>query len=282
MQKINSICVCGAGTMGSGIAQISAQSGYKTIQFDLNKEMLDKSKINIEKSLQSLLDKQRINEEKKQETLNNLVFTSNLNDCKADLIIEAIVENKEIKVKLFNDLANINSQNTILASNTSSISIKDLAQEIVGKDRVIGMHFFNPATIMKLVEIISIPENTESTIKQIEEVCKRMNKTTVLCKDSPGFIVNRIARHYYLEAMKLIELKESNIEAIDEAMENAGFKMGPFRLMDLIGLDINFSVSKIVYNDLGQPERLKPSIIQQKKVEIGELGKKTNKGFYNY
>lgn len=282
MQKINSICVCGAGTMGSGIAQISAQSGYKTIQFDLNKEMLDKSKINIEKSLQSLLDKQRINEEKKQETLNNLVFTSNLNDCKADLIIEAIVENKEIKVKLFNDLANINSQNTILASNTSSISIKDLAQEIVGKDRVIGMHFFNPATIMKLVEIISIPENTESTIKQIEEVCKRMNKTTVLCKDSPGFIVNRIARHYYLEAMKLIELKESNIEAIDEAMENAGFKMGPFRLMDLIGLDINFSVSNIVYNDLGQPERLKPSIIQQKKVEIGELGKKTNKGFYNY
>ena len=148
--------------------------------------------------------------------------------------------------------------------------------------RIIGMHFFNPATLMKLVEVIKADQTTETVVQQILQVCKQMNKVAVVCKDSPGFIVNRVARHYYLEAMKLIELNLATIETVDAVMENAGFKMGPFKLMDLIGMDINFGVSNIVYETMGKPARLKPSIVQQQKVEAGNLGKKTGKGFYQY
>jgi 3-hydroxybutyryl-CoA dehydrogenase len=276
------ICVCGAGTMGSGIAQVAAQAGYKTIQFDVNELMLQKSKAAIVKFLQISVEKKKISEEEKSNTLNNLVFTTNIKDCIADLIIEAIIEKKEAKVNLFSELATINSSKTILATNTSSIAVSDIAQEISFPERVVGMHFFNPATLMKLVEVVKADKTSEEVIDTILLVCKQMKKSPVVCKDAPGFIVNRVARHYYLEAMKLIELKLASIETVDEIMENAGFKMGPFKLMDLIGMDINFGVSNIVYEAMGKPARLKPSIVQQQKVEVGELGKKTGKGFYQY
>jgi 3-hydroxybutyryl-CoA dehydrogenase len=279
---MKTICVCGAGTMGSGIAQVAAQAGYTTIQFDVNEEMLEKSKANIAKSLDYLVGKNKITLEEKNNILSKITFTSNINDCIANLIIEAIVEKKEIKVDLFNQLAAINSSQTILATNTSSISVNDIAKEISHPERVLGMHFFNPATIMKLVEVIQADTTSDTVITTILDVCKNMNKVAVLCKDAPGFIVNRVARHYYLEAMKLIELNLATVETVDEVLENAGFKMGPFKLMDLIGMDINFSVSKIVYEAMGKPERLTPSIVQQQKVESGELGKKTGKGFYQY
>jgi 3-hydroxybutyryl-CoA dehydrogenase len=279
---MTTICVCGAGTMGSGIAQVTAQAGYKTIQFDVNDTMLQKSKASIDKTLQMLVDKNKISVEQQTNTLNNLVFTSNINDCIADIVIEAIVEKKDIKVNLFNQLATINAVETILATNTSSISINEIATEIQHPERVIGMHFFNPATLMKLVEVIKTEHTSNAVVESILQVCKKMNKVAVVCKDSPGFIVNRVARHYYLEAMKLIELNLATVETIDAIMENAGFKMGPFKLMDLIGMDINFGVSNIVYDAMGKPARLKPSIIQQQKVEAGELGKKTGKGFYEY
>ncbi len=279
---MTTICVCGAGTMGSGIAQVAAQAGYKTIQFDVNDAMLQKSKASIDKTLQMLVDKNKITTEQQNNALNNLVFTSKINDCIADIIIEAIVEKKDIKVSLFNQLATINATETILATNTSSISINEIATEIQHPERVVGMHFFNPATLMKLVEVIKTEHTSNTVVETILAVCKQMNKMAVVCKDSPGFIVNRVARHYYLEAMKLIELNLATLETVDAVMENAGFKMGPFKLMDLIGMDINFGVSNIVYEAMGKPARLKPSIVQQQKVEAGELGKKTGKGFYEY
>ena len=279
---MTTICVCGAGTMGSGIAQVAAQAGYKTIQFDVNVAMLEKSKQGILKSLDYLLSKNKITTEEKETIFNKIIFTSNSNDCVADLIIEAIIEKKEAKVDLFNKLAAINNTQTILATNTSSIAVNEIANEIANPERVIGMHFFNPATLMKLVEVIKAKQTAETVVQCILQVCKQMNKVAVVCKDSPGFIVNRVARHYYLEAMKLIELNLATVETVDAVMENAGFKMGPFKLMDLIGMDINFGVSNIVYEAMGKPARLKPSIVQQQKVEAGNLGKKTGKGFYEY
>ena len=279
---IKTICVCGAGTMGSGIAQVAAQAGYQTIQFDINESMLQKSKAIIDKTLQMLVDKNKITSQQQTDTLNNLVFTADINDCIADIVIEAIIEKKEAKVDLFNKLAAINATQTILATNTSSIAVNEIANEITNPERVIGMHFFNPATLMKLVEVIKADQTTETVLQSILQVCKQMNKVAVVCKDSPGFIVNRVARHYYLEAMKLIELNIATVETVDAVMENAGFKMGPFKLMDLIGMDINFGVSNIVYEAMGKPARLKPSIVQQQKVEAGNLGKKTGKGFYEY
>ncbi len=279
---IKTICVCGAGTMGSSIAQVAAQAGYKTIQFDVSEAMLEKSKTNIEKSLDYLVVKNKINVEEKNNILARIIFTATIKDCIADLIIEAIVEKKEIKVDLFKQLAAINSTQTILATNTSSISVNEIATEIPQPERVVGMHFFNPATIMKLVEVIKTEHTSNAVIETILQVCKQMNKVAVVCKDAPGFIVNRVARHYYLEAMKLIELNLATVETVDVIMENAGFKMGPFKLMDLIGMDINYSVSTIVYEAMGKPERLTPSIVQHQKVAAGELGKKTGKGFYSY
>jgi 3-hydroxybutyryl-CoA dehydrogenase len=279
---MKTICVCGAGTMGSGIAQVAAQAGYTTIQFDVNETMLQKSKIAIEKSLQTLVEKNRITPQDKTNTLANLIFTSNMAECIADMIIEAIVEKKEAKLDLFHQLDKINTPQTIFATNTSSISINEIAAAIEHPQRLVGMHFFNPATLMKLIEVIKADDTTNEVVETVLSVCKQMNKTAVVCKDSPGFIVNRVARHYYLEAMKLIELNLATIETVDAVMENCGFKMGPFKLMDLIGMDINFGVSNIVYDAMGKPARLQPSIIQQQKVEAGELGKKTGKGFYNY
>lgn len=282
MNSIHTICVCGAGTMGSGIAQVAAQAGFTTIQFDVNELMLEKSKLAIEKSLQFLVEKQKISAEEKVTILNRILFTSNISNCIADVCIEAIIEKKEAKIELFNNLAKVNNGQTILATNTSSISINEIAVGVNNSSKVVGMHFFNPATIMKLVEVIQGKQTDITVVDTIVALCKQMNKVPVICTDAPGFIVNRVARQYYLEAMKLVELNLATIENIDAIMEATGFKMGPFKLMDLIGMDINFSVSHIVWEALGKPERLTPSIIQQQKVEAGELGKKTGKGFYQY
>ncbi len=279
---IQTICICGAGTMGSGIAQVCATAGYKTILFDVNAEMLIKGRLSINKGLQLLVDKQKITVEAKEAILKNIQFTSTNNDCMADVVIEAIVENPEIKASLFNQLAEINHSETIFASNTSSLSITALQQKIRQPERVVGMHFFNPAPIMKLVEVVKGEHTNNAVVEAIYNLTKTLGKTPVICKDSPGFIVNRVARPYYLEAMKLVEEGIATFETVDAVLEASGFKMGPFKLMDLIGMDINYAVSNIVYDALGQPERLKPSVLQKEKVAAGDLGKKTGKGFYEY
>ncbi len=279
---IKSICVIGAGTMGSGIAQVAAQSGFPTLLFDINIEVLDKSKINIQKSLQSLVDKQKISSEESSDIFQRIQFVNTITGCVADVFIEAIVEKVEAKVSIFNQLAAINNKDAIFASNTSSLSISSIQKEIIYPERIVGMHFFNPAQIMKLVEVVKGEQTNEAVAQTIYNLCRQMNKTPVICKDAPGFIVNRVARHYYLEAMKLVELGIADFENVDRIMEATGFKMGPFKLMDLIGMDINLAVSQSLYDAFDEEERFKPSAIQIDKMAKGELGRKTGKGFYQY
>ncbi|NCU03612.1 MAG: 3-hydroxybutyryl-CoA dehydrogenase [Chitinophagaceae bacterium] len=279
---VQTICVCGAGTMGSGIAQAAAQSGMYTLLFDLNKEVLQKAEAVINANLDSLVSKQKITEEQRTAIKGNLQFINDINGCIADVIIEAIIEKPEAKIALFNQLAEINHSDTIFASNTSSLSISLLQQSIQQPQRVAGLHFFNPATIMKLVEVVYGEQTKEEVVEQLVVLTKQMNKAPVICKDSPGFIVNRVARPYYIEALKLVEEGVADFETVDALMEASGFKMGPFKLMDLIGNDINYAVSCSVYEQLGKPERLKPSPIQKEKVESNKLGRKTGEGYYKY
>ncbi len=287
MHQIKTICICGAGTMGSGIAMVSAQAGFQTILFDLNDAVLEKAQTTILASWNQLLAKGKINSEDLSRFQSLIQFTDKLADCQADLIIEAIIEKLVAKTDLFRELEQINPLNTILASNTSSISINTIAQGLEHPSRFVGMHFFNPAPVMKLVELVKGQDTNEKVITLLQDICQKMGKTAVVCKDAPGFIVNRVARHYYLEAMWLLAQAQEHGEEIDPAsidkiLTASGFKMGPFQLMDLIGMDINYGVSQIVYDALGQPERLKPSPIQAQKVADGNLGKKSGKGFYEY
>jgi 3-hydroxybutyryl-CoA dehydrogenase len=279
---INRICICGAGTMGSGIAQAAAQAGFHTLLYDLDTGTLDKAKERISKSLQTLLEKGRISAEEKEKTARLLQFSGDIQECLADVFIEAIIEQPQAKIALFNQLAELNHQECIFATNTSSLSVTSIAAGVINPSRVIGMHFFNPATLMKLVEVITTPSTHPSTTEAIMELARQMNKTPVLCKDSPGFIVNRIARPYYIESLRLAEEAQTTITEIDRLMEASGFKLGPFKLMDLIGNDINYAVSCSVYEQMGRPERLKPSFLQEEKVNAGHLGQKTKKGYYNY
>lgn len=268
--------------MGSGIAQAAAQHGIYTLLYDVQMPALDKAREAITRNLQLLVEKKKISEEDKYTILDRIRFVNKINDCLADVVIEAIVEKPEIKIALFNQLAEVNHSEVVFATNTSSLSVTAIAEKVVRPQRVIGMHFFNPATIMKLVEVVSTPFTNEETRNTIVELAGQMGKTPVLCKDAPGFIVNHVARPYYLEALRLAEKGLSTYDTIDQLLEASGFKMGPFRLMDLIGNDINYAVSCEVYEALGKPERLKPSFIQKEKVEKGQLGRKTGRGYYEY
>ena len=279
---ISTICVIGAGTMGSGIAQTAAQNGFYTLLFDINREVLEKAKTSIQKSLQYLLDKQKISAEEKENIYQRIQFITDTNDCLADIIIEAIVEKVEAKVAIFNQLAELNHSEVIFATNTSSLSVSEIQARIQQPQRVVGMHFFNPAPVMKLVEVVKGDQTTDEVAQTVYELCLQMNKTPVMCKDAPGFIVNRVARHYYLEAMKLVENGITTMENVDKIMEASGFKMGPFKLMDIIGNDVNLAVSQSLYDACNKAARFKPSAIQIDKVSKGELGKKTGKGFYDY
>jgi 3-hydroxybutyryl-CoA dehydrogenase len=268
--------------MGSGIAQVAAQSGFTIIQFDVSDDMLQKSKSSIENGLHKLLEKEKINATQKTEILQRIHFTSSINNCVGDIIIEAVVEKKEVKQQLFDKLSLINNHKTVFATNTSSISVSELSRDKNYAERFAGMHFFNPASVMKLVEIIRAEKTDDAIIEILVWLAKQFGKTPVVCNDSPGFIVNRVARHYYLEALQLMEEGISDVKTIDAIMEATGFKMGPFKLMDMIGLDVNYSVSNIVWEALNKPQRLKPSAIQKNKVNVNELGRKTGKGFYEY
>ncbi len=279
---IRNICVCGAGTMGSGIAQSAVSSGFYTILYELNDAVLETAKAGIERNLQSLVQKNKMSVEEKQTIFQRIYFTNDIHECLADVVIEAIIEKAELKISLFNQLAEINHSETIFATNTSSLSITKIAVLVKNPERVIGMHFFNPAPIMKLVEVVKTEYTNEHTSQIILDIVKEMGKTPVECKDSPGFIVNRVARPYYIEALRLAEEELADYETIDSLMEATGFKMGPFKLMDLIGNDINYAVSCSVYDQLNKPTRLKPSFIQKEKVEKGELGKKSGNGYYSY
>jgi 3-hydroxybutyryl-CoA dehydrogenase len=280
--KINSVCICGAGTMGNGIAQVTASAGYKTTLYELNATVLDRAKQTITSNLSFLVSKGKITEAEKTEIFKRIKFTSNVIDCIADIVVEAIIEKPEAKSSLFASLASINNKASIFASNTSSLSITALASKIPGPERFAGLHFFNPAPLMKLVEVVKGRQTSDEVVNELTSFTKSLGKIAVFCKDAPGFIVNRVARPYYIESLRLLEEGYATIEIIERLMEDRGFKMGPFRLMDLIGNDINYAVSCSVYDQLEKPERLKPSDIQKQKVETGALGKKSGKGYYSY
>lgn len=280
--KIESIVVAGAGTMGRGIAQVSAQAGFNTILFDLNKHVLDDAGIFIKKQIGRLVEKGKLEEGIAQEILARIHFTSDISECKADFVIEAIVEKPEAKLSLFNQLATVNGADCIFATNTSSLSVTELAGSLQRPGNFIGMHFFNPAPVMKLVEIVTTAHTSKVTRQLTIELAGKMGKTPVVCRDSPGFIVNRVARPFYIESLRLVEEGLIDFGKLDDLLEATGFRMGPFRLMDLIGNDVNYAVSCSVYDQLGGPARLAPSDIQKRKVEEGRLGRKTGKGYYEY
>lgn len=280
--NIKKVGICGAGTMGAGIAQVFAQHGFETLLFDINYEQLNKAKSTILKSWSNAVEKGKLTQEQQTKAEQKITFTTELIEVKADLIIEAIVEKIEPKQELFIALSKNNHQNTILASNTSSLSITQIAAKVPHPERFAGIHFFNPAPVMKLVEIISGVATNSNTIATLSELTKAIAKNPVVCKDAPGFIVNRVARHYYVESLKILEEQTASLENIDTLLESAGFKMGAFKLMDVIGNDINFAVTTSLFKAFHGDAKFRPSRIQEQKVNANQLGKKTGKGFYDY
>lgn len=276
------VAIVGAGTMGSGIAQVFALSGFDTIVYDLTSEAVERAEKLIDKNLSKAVELGKLDEGSQKMAQSRLVFTTRFEDLKADFILEAILEKLDVKIGLFLRLAGQNPATTIFATNTSSIPITQIAAGVPNPERVVGVHFFNPAHIMKLVEIISGAQTSEEVARDCYDMMVQLGKTPVMAKDAPGFIVNRVARHYYVEALKTLEEDVAGLEQIDALMENIGFKMGPFRLMDLIGVDTNFSVTSSMYDLFHQDSKFRPSRIQQQKVDAGHHGRKSGRGFYNY
>ncbi|MEQ8575956.1 MAG: 3-hydroxyacyl-CoA dehydrogenase NAD-binding domain-containing protein, partial [Fulvivirga sp.] len=248
VDDIKSIAVVGAGTMGLGIAQLSAMAGIKTLLFDIDESTLNKAHSNIVKNLDKGIEKGKLSEAVKTETLENLSLEKDIKNLKADFIIEAVVEKLEVKHSIFKQLEEINSPNTILATNTSSIPITQIAAPLKRPQNLVGMHFFNPAHIMKLVEVISGAATNKKVAKITSELALKLGKAPVSAADSPGFVVNRVARHFYVESLKIAEEGVADFETIDKLIKSSGFKMGPFELMDLIGVDTNFSVTTSMFN----------------------------------
>lgn len=280
--NIKTVAVTGAGTMGAGIALVCAQAQMKVTLFDLQMQVLEKAKSNNQKILQKQVDSGKIAAETMQNILDNIQYTTDVNLVKAELIIEAIVEKLHIKQDLFRQLMSINGASCIYATNTSSIPITQIAAGLEYPQQVVGIHFFNPAHIMKLVEIIKGAKTNPTVVDQVIHFVQAIGKTGVVAADAPGFIVNRIARLYYVESLKLLEEGVADFETIDQIMESCGFKMGPFKLMDLIGVDTNYSVTESQYQLFNYEPRFRPSRIQKQKVDAGLHGRKTKAGFYNY
>jgi 3-hydroxybutyryl-CoA dehydrogenase len=281
-KEIRTIGIVGAGTMGQGIAQVCAQAGYEVFVYDLNTNIIQNGISLIEKSLQASVSKGKLSEANKHECLVRIKPQPDLHQLNVDLVIEAAIENLDVKKELFSTLEKVNDEACLLTTNTSSVPVTQIASALKTPARFAGLHFFNPAHIMKLVEIISGVNTSPDTLVVLKSFAEKLGKVAVLAKDSPGFIVNRVARHFYVEALKLLEEKVADVNTIDTLMRSSGLKMGPFELMDLIGVDTNFSVTSSMYNAFHQDPKFRPSRIQQQKVDAGHHGRKSGKGFYDY
>lgn len=282
LQNIQTVGVVGAGVMGLGIAQACAMAGYNTLLFDVNSTAVTEAFQQINRNLDKGIEKGKLNQKDKTKALDMLQAVDNINDMRADLIIEAVLEKLEVKHQIFQQLEQANNPETILASNTSSIPITRIAAPLRYPERLLGLHFFNPAHIMKLVEVIAGAATDSNVVNTAKAFAEKLGKQTIVAKDSPGFIVNRVARPFYAESLLLAEEGIAPFETIDRLMEATGFRMGPFRLMDLIGVDTNFSVTTSMYEAFWQAPKFRPSRIQQQKVDAGHWGQKKGKGFYQY
>lgn len=282
-KAVNLIGIVGAGAMGSGIAQIASQAGQDVVLFDLSQEALTASAAKLQKVMNRLIEKGKVTSDESiaiQERIEKTTVITRLKDC--DLIIEAVVENIEIKTRVFKSIEEIVSKEAIIASNTSSLSITSLASFCNHPERVVGLHFFNPAPLMPLVEIIPALQTKSDLPKQLTDLMRKWGKSPVIAKDTPGFIVNRVARPFYGEALRILDEGIADVHTIDAAMRESGFRMGPFQLTDLIGHDVNYSVTESVFKSFYYDPRYMPSITQLKLVEAGWLGRKSGRGFYKY
>lgn len=276
------IAIIGTGVMGSGIAIESIRAGYTTLLFDIDTAALDRARIYIQQQLDKAQSIGKINNEDRLTALDKITYTAEFADLKADFILEAIVEKLQVKQELFAKLELQNTKNCIFATNTSSIPITQIARGLKYPERLVGVHFFNPAHIMKLVEIISGAATHETVAQQAYDWAIKLGKTAVYAKDAPGFIVNRVARHFYVESLKALEEQVADLEQMDRLMRATGFKMGPFELMDLIGVETNYSVTQSMFEQFQYDSKFRPSRIQKQKVDAGFYGRKTKKGFYTY
>ncbi|MCB0678164.1 MAG: NAD(P)-binding domain-containing protein [Saprospiraceae bacterium] len=278
------IGVIGSGSMGSGIAQVAAQAGHVVYLFDKNPQALQRAREQLQSVLQRQVDKGRLQQAEAGEVLGRIRFVDSIYDClPAGLVIEAIVEDLGIKRAVFEQLDDIVSPDCVLATNTSSLSIASIAAACNRPERVLGLHFFNPAPLMKLVEVIPAVQTGDDICRRALQWMRDWGKTPVLARDTPGFIVNRIARPFYGEALRILEEGQADVSTIDWAMtELGGFRMGPFTLMDFIGNDVNYKVTESVFQAFFYDPRYKPSFTQKRLSEAGFLGRKSGRGYYDY
>jgi 3-hydroxybutyryl-CoA dehydrogenase len=280
--EIKRIFIAGAGTMGNGIAQVAATSGFQVMLMDVVPEQVDRARATIRKSVDKLLEKEKITPEQRQAALEIATTTSLDEASEADLAIEAATENPELKLKIFSDLDRTVKEGSILASNTSSISITKIAAVTRRPERVIGMHFMNPVPLMRLVEVIRGLATSDETTSQVMDVCRKMGKEPVEAKDSPGFISNRILCPMINEAIFALQEGIGTPEAIDTVMRlGMNHPMGPLALADLIGLDVVLFVMEVLQRDLGE-DKYRPAYLLRKMVDAGRLGRKTGVGFFSY
>jgi len=282
--QIKQVGVIGSGTMGSGIVQLMLQNGLQTVMYDIKEAMLEKAESSIFKRLDRLGEKGRLTFEAVDNSKSNLTKTTELPDLKqCDLIIEAVPEKLELKQSIFQEVSEIIDEHTILATNTSSLSVTEIANSAANPNQFVGMHFFNPAPVMPLVEVVKGIKTDTALAEQMMDFAKQINKSPVLSEDTPGFIVNRVARPFYNEALRIMSDQIADSDQIDYIMKAAGnFKMGPFELQDLIGIDVNFSTTQTVYQGFFNESRFRPHSTQQRMAQAGLLGRKTNRGFYDY
>ena len=283
MDEKKLIGVVGAGTMGSGIAQVAAQAGYDVLLYDIQPEFVERGLTNITAALQGRVDRGKLSEAEMDATMRRIVASTNRETlAPATFVIEAAIEDLAVKQEIFAALDRMCGPETILASNTSSLSITALGGATERPVRVVGMHFFNPVPAMALVEVIGGRRTSRETVAATIALARRLGKTPVEAADTPGFIVNRVARPFYGEALRLLGEQVAPVDVIDAGVKLAGFRMGPFALMDLIGIDVNFAVTQSVHAAFFGDPRYRPHPIQQRMVESGQIGRKSKAGFYRY